>query len=127
MTLLVPLTLAMFNDFDWNPVLAGYLGLALLGALFLAVGTFCSAITENQIVAALLSYGILLGLWLVGYLGAQLDESVVANLMSYVSFSEHYDHLVKGLLDTKDLVYFLSGIALMLFLSHRVVDYTRWK
>jgi len=47
--------------------------------------------------------------------------------VSYLSFMEHYDHLVRGLVDTKDLVYYVSGTALMLFLAHRIVDSSRWK
>lgn len=127
LTTLVPIVLSLFSDFDWYPVLSGYLGLALLGALFLAVGVFASAITENQIVAAFTSFGLLLMLWLLAGLGSILGDTVGGQFISYVSFMEHYDRLVHGLIDTKDLVYYLSGLALMLFLSHRVVDSTRWK
>ena len=127
LTTLVPIVLSLFSDFDWYPVLSGYLGLALLGALFLAVGVFASAITENQIVAAFTSFGLLLMLWLLAGLGSILGDTVGGQFISYLSFMEHYDRLVHGLIDTKDLVYYLSGLALMLFLSHRVVDSTRWK
>ncbi len=124
---LIPLTLALFSDFDWYPVLTGYLGLALLGALFLSVGVLASALTENQIVAAFLSFGILLLLWLLAGLGSLLGDTAAGQVISYISFMEHYDHLVRGLIDTKDLVYFGSALALMLFLAHRVVDSVRWK
>jgi len=127
LTTLVPIVLSLFSDFDWYPVLSGYLGLALLGALFLAVGVFASAITENQIVAAFTSFGLLLMLWLLAGLGSILGDTVSGQLISYLSFMEHYDRFVHGLIDTKDLVYYLSGLTLMLFLSHRVVDSTRWK
>jgi ABC-2 type transport system permease protein len=127
LTTLVPMILSLFSDFDWYPVLTGYLGLALLGALFLAVGVFASAITENQIVAAFISFGLLLMLWLLAGLGSILGDTISGQFISYLSFMEHYDRLVHGLIDTKDLVYCLSGLALMLFLSHRVVDSTRWK
>ncbi|MET0517154.1 MAG: ABC transporter permease subunit [Nitrospiraceae bacterium] len=127
LTTLVPIVLSLFSDFDWYPVLSGYLGLALLGALFLAVGVFASALTENQIVAAFTSFGLLLMLWLLAGLGSILGDAASGQFISYLSFMEHYDHLVHGLIDTKDLVYFLTGLTLMLFLSHRVVDSTRWK
>lgn len=127
MTSLVPLVLALFSDFDWYPILTGYLGLALLGGLFLSVGLLASALTENQIVAAFVSFGLLLVLWLLAGLGSLLGDTAVGQVVSYLSFMEHYDHLVRGLVDTKDLVYFVSGLALMLFLAHRVVDSTRWK
>lgn len=127
LTTLIPLILAFFSDFDWYPVLTGYLGLILLGALFLSVGVFASALTENQIVAAFISFGLLLILWLLADVGILFGTPVIGQAISYLSFMDHYDHLVRGLITTTDLIYFLSGLTLMLFLSHRVVDSARWK
>jgi ABC-2 type transport system permease protein len=127
LTGVVPVVLAIFNSFDWAPVLTGYLGLLLMGALFLAVGLFASAVTENQIIAAFLSFGLLLSVWLLGALGSILGDSPAGNAISYLSFIEHYDRLVRGLVDTRDLVYYACGILFMLFLTHRVVESHRWK
>ena len=126
-TMLVPVVLGLFSDFEWQPVFTGYLGLALLGALFLSVGVFASTLTENQIVAAFTSFGLLLMFWLLSGLGSVLGDTAAGKFFTYLSFMEHYDHLIHGLIDTKDLVYYASGVALMLFLSHRVVESTRWK
>ena len=127
LTGLIPLVLSLFSDFDWYPILTGYLGLALLGALFLSVGVLASALTENQIVAAFLSFGFLLLFWLLAGLGSLLGDTALGQTVSYLSFMEHFDHLARGLIDTKDLVYFFSGLVLMLFLTHRVVEAARWK
>jgi ABC-2 type transport system permease protein len=127
LTMLVPLTLALFSDFDWYPVMTGYLGLALLGGLFLSVGLFASSITENQIVAAFTSFGLLLMCWLLAGLGSLLGDTSAGHIVSYLSFMEHFDHLVRGLIDTKDLIYYVSGTGLMLFLAHRIVDSSRWR
>ena len=127
LTGLVPTVLMLFSDFDWNPIWTGYLGMTLLGALFISVGLLASAITENQIVAAFLSFGMLLLIWLISGLGALLGDTTLGQIISYVSFMDHYDRLVRGLIDTKDLVYFFSSLAFMLFLTHRVVESTRWK
>ena len=127
LTGLVPAVLTLFSDFDWNPVFTGYLGMALLGALFLAVGVFASALTENQIVAAFVSFGILLILWLISGLAAVFGDTPAGHALGYISFMEHYDRLVRGLVDTGDLIYFASGLILMLFLTHRVVESARWK
>jgi len=127
LTGLVPAVLMLFSDFDWNPIWTGYLGMTLLGALFISVGLLASAITENQIVAAFLSFGMLLLIWLVSGLGTLLGDTPLGQIISYVSFMDHYDRLVRGLIDTKDLVYFFSGLVFMLFLTHRVVESTRWK
>ncbi|OLD42054.1 MAG: hypothetical protein AUI21_00325, partial [Nitrospirae bacterium 13_1_40CM_2_62_10] len=125
LTGIVPLILSVFSSFDWRPVLTGYLGLALMGALFLATGLFASALTENQIVAAFLSFGLLILVWLLGALGSVLGDNPIGNTISYLSFIEHYDRLVRGLVDTKDLIYYVSGMVLMLFLAHRVVESQR--
>ncbi|MGQ0694993.1 MAG: ABC transporter permease [Nitrospiraceae bacterium] len=127
LTGLVPTVLMLFSDFDWNPVLTGYLGMALLGAMFLSVGLLASALTENQIVAAFVSFGTLLTVWLISGLGGLLGDTTTGRIISYVSFMEHYDRLVRGLIDTSDLVYFGSGLILMLFLTHQVVESARWK
>jgi ABC-2 type transport system permease protein len=127
LTGLTPVTLSLYSSFDWDPVLTGYLGLALLGGLFLATGVLASALTENQIVAAFLSFGLLILVWLLGGMGSVLGDSPVGNMFTYLSFIDHYDRLVRGLIDTKDLVYYLCGLVLMLFLAHRVVESQRWK
>jgi len=127
LTGLIPLTLSLFSDFDWYPIFTGYLGLVLLGGLFLAIGLLASALTENQIVAAFVSFGLLLFLWLLAGLGSLLGDTAAGQIISYISYMDHYDKLVRGLIDTKDLVYFGSAIVLMLFLAHRVVDSARWK
>lgn len=127
LTTLVPTVLMLFSDFDWNPIWTGYLGLVLLGALFLSVGLFASAVTENQIVAAFVSFGLLLTIWLIAGLGSLFGDTTAGHLISYLSYMEHYERLVRGLIDTSDLMYFGSGLVLMLFLTHRVVESTSWK
>jgi len=78
-------------------------------------------------VAAFLSFGLLLIVWLLGALGSVLGDTPAGNVISYLSFIEHYDRMVRGLLDSKDLVYYLCGVILMLFLAHRVVESESWK
>jgi ABC-2 type transport system permease protein len=127
LTGIIPVILSAFSSFDWYPVFTGYLGLALLGALFLATGVLASAMTENQIVAAFLSFGLLILIWLLGAFGGILGDTALGNSISYLSFIEHYDRLVRGLVESKDLIYYISGIVLMLFLAHRIVESQRWK
>jgi ABC-2 type transport system permease protein len=127
LTWIVPGILAVYSSFNWDPVLTGYLGLVLLGALFLATGLLASALTESQIVAAFLSFGLLILIWLLGALGSVLGDTPIGTTVSYLSFIEHFDRLVRGVIDTKDLVYYVSGLTLMLFLAHRVVESQRWK
>ncbi len=122
-----PLLLSLYGHFQWGPIATGYLALALQGGLFLACGILSSAMTENQVIAAFLSFGILLVVWLVGGLGALLGDTMAGNVLSYVAFHAHYDRLVRGLVEVKDVVYYLSGTVLMLFIAHRVIDSHRWQ
>ena len=127
LTTLIPLTLSAYATFDWPPIYLGYLALFLQGALMLAIGLFASALTENQIIAAFLSFGMILGLWMIEALGTAIGSNGPGPLLSYLSFTEHFERLIRGLLNLKDILYYLSGIALMWFAAHQVVDSYRWK
>lgn len=126
LTGITPLVLSLYASFNWNPILTGYLALILQGSLFLAIGILVSAATENQIIAAFLSFGIIFIIWLLGGLGNLLGDTLVGHLLSYLSFTEHFNRLVRGLLDVRDVVYYITGTALALFIAHRVVDSHRW-
>lgn len=117
--------------FAWgNPELApwltGYLGLFLLGALFLAIGLFFSSLTENQIVAAFLTVVTLLLLLVLNWVTSSGGGSW-RSVVSYISFSEHFEDMTRGILDTKDLVYYASFSFFGLFLAHSVLQSRRWR
>src|SRR5438874_562231 len=119
-------TVALFviatADFRWAPVATAYLGVLLLGGVFLSVGLVASGLTENQVIAVVLSFGLLLLIWLFDWVGQLVGESPFGKLVSYLSPLGHFDNLVKGLVDTKDLVYFVAAIVFSLFLTHRVIE-----
>ena len=125
-TLLYPAILVYFARLEWGPVLTGYLGLALMGATFLAVGLFASSLTENQIVASITTFGVLLLFWVLGwtadYAGAPWNR-----VLTHLSIIEHNDSFAKGVLDTKDIVYYLDFTLLALFLTLRSLEARRWK
>lgn len=127
LTAVGPLALAPFAQFQWAPLLTAYLGVLLMGGLFLSAGLLASSLTENQIVAVILSFGGLLLFWLLAWAGQMFADSVVGTVLTYLSPLDHFDRLVKGLVTTSDLVYFLGGILLMLVLTHRVIDSQRWR
>ncbi len=126
LTGLAPLLIATYCSFDWNPVLTGYLALMLQGGLFLAIGVLGSSLTDNQVVAAFISFGIILVIWLFGGLGALLGDTPMGNFLAYMSFTQHFDRLVRGLLDAKDIVYYVSSTVLLLFVTYRIIDAQRW-
>jgi|YNPNPStandDraft_1061719.scaffolds.fasta_scaffold16426_3 ABC-2 type transport system permease protein len=111
---------------DIGPMLAGYLGYLLLGAALLAIGVFSSSLTQNQIIAAIVGMGITLLLWLSGAL-VDLVGGAVGQVFAYLPIFDHYIDLVRGVIDTKDIVYYLSVTAVFLFFSVRVVESRRWK
>lgn len=127
LTGLTPLLLSFSSSFHWGGIATGYMALALQGGLFLACGVLASAMTDNQVVAAFLSFGIILVTGLIGELGSVLGDTTIGHILSSISFREHYDRLVRGLVEARDVVYYLSGIVLMLFTAHRVVDAHRWQ
>ncbi|HZR45452.1 MAG TPA: ABC transporter permease [Candidatus Manganitrophaceae bacterium] len=127
LTLHMPILLGLFTQITWKPLLSSYLGLALMGAVFLAIGLFASSLTENQIVAAVISFGILIGFWLIGVSAQSAGEGAFGQVTTYLSILSHLENFVKGLIDTRDLTYFVSMATLGLFLTHRVVESQRWK
>ncbi len=108
------------------PILNGYLGLFLMGAAFIAVGIFFSSLTENQIVAAILTFGTLLLFWILNW-ASYSAGGIWKSVLNYLSFIQHFDDMTRGILDTTDLVYYLSFIFLGLFLTHSVIQSRRWR
>ncbi|HEX2694772.1 MAG TPA: ABC transporter permease subunit [Acidobacteriota bacterium] len=108
------------------PVLVGYLGLFLLGAAFIAVGIFFSSLTENQIVSAILTFGALLLFWVLSWATSSAG-GMWKGVLNYLSFFQHFDDMTRGILDTADLVYYLSFSFFGLFLTHAVIQSRRWR
>jgi ABC-2 type transport system permease protein len=126
LTLLYPALVAYFTRVEWGPILTGYLGLILTGAVFLAVGVLVSSLTENQIVAGFGTFGMLLGFWVIGW-GAEFAGGTMRTVLQYLSIGDHLEGFTRGLIDTKDLVYYVTGVALALFLTLRSLESKRWR
>jgi len=126
LTVLYPLIVVYFARLEWGPVLTGYLGLLLMGATFIAVGVFASSLTENQIVAAVTTFGVLLIFWILGW-SADYAGGSIGRVLQFLSILEHNDSFSKGVLDTKDVLYYVNFTALALFLTLRSLEARRWK
>jgi len=111
---------------DWGPIWTGYIGLALLSASFTALGLAASALTKNQIVAMVLTFGILLIFYIIGW-ASEMASYGTAEVLRYLSLMEHFDNFSKGVLETKDIVYFLSVIVLGFVLTHQIIGSRRWR
>ena len=126
-TLVYPLLLSRYGRFDIGPVAAGYLGIALVGALFLAAGTFASALTKNQIVAAIVAFAIILGSFLVGIFRDLLPSANLRDALSYLNILDHMDDFSRGIVDTRRLVYVGSTVVFFLFLATRALEVNKGK
>ncbi len=104
------------------PILSGYLGLFLLGATYLSLGLFASSITKHQMIAGIVSFGILLFLWMVGALAGESS-----GVLQYLSIIYHFESFSKGVFELRDLVYYLSFIFFGLFITWRVLESERWR
>jgi ABC-2 type transport system permease protein len=113
------------NGVEWRSILLGYVGLFLLGAAYMAVGLFISSLTESQVVAALITFVVLLMTWIIGWT-AQETEGSMREVVTYLSSVSHLDSFGRGTIDLKDIVYFLSISALGLFATHRAIEAHRW-
>jgi len=104
---------------------AGLFGLFLMGASFLAIGLFISSLTDSQVVAALITFFVLLLTWVVSWKAGEV-EGVGRDILFYLSSVSHLVPFARGMVNLEDFVYFLSIIVLGLFLTHRSVEARRW-
>jgi ABC-2 type transport system permease protein len=111
---------------DWRPVVTGTLGLLLLGCCFIALGLFVSTLTRNQIIAGFLSFCLFLGVWTLGWAEDPM-AGPVTKVVAYLGVTNHLEDMIKGVLDLKDLVFYLSFIGFGLFLAHQSVASQRWR
>jgi len=124
----VPVMTALLGDPDGGPIWGGYIGAALLGAAFLAIGLFVSSLTENQIIAFIIGILLIFGFFIAG------EEFVVYNapraivpVLKFLGLGAHYDSVGRGVIDSRDVLYYLSVIGFFLYLNVRSVESRKWK
>ena len=126
LTLYYPFLLVILGDPDLGPIATSYVGLALMGSAALAVGIFASSITNNQIVSVVVAGGILFGLWALGLI-VDLVPGVGGEVLGRVAFAGYFPDFVRGIIDTKAIVYYLGMTVLFLYLSMRTIETGRWR
>jgi ABC-2 type transport system permease protein len=110
---------------DWDPVLAGYLGLTLFSAAAVAIGLLVTALTETQAIAFFLTFFVLVALWFISEFAGLLGGPA-ATVLQFISFQTRLDGFARGLIDTRDVVYFLSVTALALAVAFRALERRKW-
>jgi len=113
-TIVYPISISFLGDLDWGPVIGGYLGAILLGGAFSAIGLFASAVTHNQIVAFIVGAAICFALTLVDKMLFFFPEAIL-NIVEYLGADYHFSHISKGIIDSRDLIYFISVIFIGLY------------
>ena len=126
LTAIYPVILLAYGNPEMGIIAAGYLGLLLLAIAFGTVGLLTSSLTENQIIAAVSCLVVLLLLYVIAWPADQAGATLGA-VLKYLSLTEHFGEMVKGVIDTKNLVYLLSVTVAALFLTQRSVESVRWR
>jgi ABC-2 type transport system permease protein len=115
-----------YGNPDWKPLAIGYLGLLLQAGALLAIGTFVSTLTRNQIIAGAVTFGVCLLLWVLEWVSGY-ETAAWARVLAYMSVITHYESFGKGVLATKDAIFYLTLIFLGLFLTARSMESLRWR
>jgi len=120
-----PVLLLSFGRPDWGPLVTGYLGLFLMGLAFMSAGMFASSLTDNQVVAVVIGFGIALLLFIISWFSAQVGGPV-GDFLEGMSISNRFENFARGVLDTGDVIFCLSLTGIFTFLTVRSLDWRRW-
>jgi ABC-2 type transport system permease protein len=127
LTVPMPLLLARFGSFDWGEVAGQYIGVLFLGAAGISVGLFISSLATNQISAFLITLFVLLIFTLISELNAAFSlPTVLAGVLNYLSLGSHFSNFQKGLIDTRDLLFYVIVCGLFLYLNVKTLIFKKW-
>lgn len=124
-TLLYLATILVLGSIDVGPVIAGYVGLLLMGAVYIGLGLFASSLTENQIVAFIVGFLIMLVLFLLNRLLMYVPDSL-ATTVEFLGVDYHFSNIARGVIDSRDIIYFFSLIGFSLYLSTISLERRKW-
>ncbi len=124
----IPLMTALLGNPDAGPVLGGYFGAVLLGAAYLAIGLFVSSLTENQIIAFIIAVTLTFLLFIVGEeFVVYSAPSALVPILKFLGMGAHFDSIGRGVVDSRDVIYYLSVVGFFLYLNVRAVESRKWK
>jgi len=126
LTLVFPIILAKYGNPDLGPVFTNYLGIFLMACCYLSTGIFFSATSENQIAAGAMTFAAGFFFWLI-HMASQSSGPILQVILEYLSLTQHFNKFNMGIVNTSDLIFYLSFIGLGLFFTHRVLDSYRWR
>ncbi len=128
LTFPLALTLYIMGDPDTGAILGGYLGACLMGGAYLAIGLFISSLTSNQIVAFIVSIVICFAFLIIGEDFVLMSTpSMIVPLFTYLGLGAHFESISRGVIDSRDIIYYLSVIGFFLFLNTLAIESRKWK
>ncbi len=125
LTLVFAISVRTLGPLDRGPAIGGYIGLLLMGGAFVAIGVMCSAFTRNSIVAFIAAFGVCFALYLFGRLTQFMPEALQP-VISFLSIDGHFDSIGRGVIDSRDVIYYLSVIGTCLLLATTSLESRRW-
>jgi ABC-2 type transport system permease protein len=126
MTMFYGLTLAILGPIDRGPMLTGYLGLLLMGGAYIAIGVMASSLTRNQIVAFILAFAISFALFIFGQI-VQYAPGWLAPVLSFLSMGNHFESLSRGVVDSRDVLFYVSVMVVSLVIATASLESRKWK
>jgi len=127
-TLTLPITLGILGRPDMGVIAGSYIGALLLGAAYLAMGQYISSLTENQVVAFIISLFVIFTFLLIGLAPSQLNQlGAFAHVCEYISLLSHFNNVTRGVIDSRDVVYYLSMVGIFLWLNIKNIEARKWR
>ncbi len=124
-TLIYYITIAFLGKIDHGPVIGGYLGLLLMAGVYVAIGLFASSLTENQVVAFILGFVMVFALYMMDKILPYVPEWLTTTV-EYIGIDFHFGNIARGVIDTRDIIYFLSVLGFMLYLTVVSLERRKW-
>lgn len=124
-TVVYVFSLTFLGKIDLAPIIGTYLGLLLMSGIYIGIGIFASSLTENQVVAFILSFVIVFALFLLNKVLIFLPASV-ASILEYISTDYHFSNIARGVIDSRNIIYYLSGIAIFMLLTKASLERRKW-
>ena len=126
LTLAFAITVKSLGPLDRGPAIGGYLGLVLMGGAYIAIGVMASSLTRNQIIAFIVAFAISFALFLFGKLTQFVPESLQP-IISFLSIDGHFENISRGVIDSRDVIYYLSVIGVCLLVATTSLESRKWK
>jgi len=126
LTLVFAITVRALGPLDRGPTIGGYIGLLLMGGAYVAIGVMCSAFTRNSIVSFIVAFAISFALFLFGHV-EQFAPQALQPLLHFLSISNHFENISRGVIDTRDVIYYASIIGVSLLFATLSLESRRWR